>query len=79
MFRRIDDIRDDKSEMNESPWLLDPTFGIRAEATPTWDLKIRDLSRCFSSACQGAMGDFPCSFDESRIRTVCAINVLCNK
>ena len=68
VFRRIDELRDAKSEINETPGLPDPTFGIGSDATPTWDLTIDELSGSFKSACQKAVTDFPCSFEESRIR-----------
>ena len=67
VFRRINDIRDAKSEINDTPGLPDPTFGIGPEATPTWDLTIEELSKNFKFACQQAVKDFPCSFVESTI------------
>ena len=67
VFRRIDEIRDAKSEINETLGLPDPTFGIAIEATPTWDLTIEELSKNFKFACQKAVNDFPCSFEESKI------------
>ena len=68
VFRRIDQIRDAKSEINEGPCLPDPTFGLGSDETPTWDLTIHDLSRSFITACQDAVYDFPCSLEESKIR-----------
>ena len=67
VFKRIDEIRDAKSEINETLGLPDPTFGIGSEARPTWDLTIEELSGCFKTQCQKAMNDFPCSFEESKI------------
>ena len=68
VFRRIDQVRNAKSEINEGPCLPDPTFGLGSEAKPTWDLTIHKLSRSFTTACLAAVHDFPCSLEESEIR-----------
>ena len=67
IFKRIDDVRDARSEINETQGLPDPTFGIGPDATPTWELTVEELSSSFKIACQKAVNDFPCSLKESDI------------
>lgn len=69
VFRRVDQIRDVMSEINETAGAPDPTFGLGLEGKSTWDLSMDELKESFKSACYRAVYDFPSSYQESTIES----------